>query len=572
MATMIPDDVTFGEGLRGEEQVWTRLREQLPDDVVVLHSTAIRQQGTEREVDLLVLWPGVGVVVVEVKGGWVEYRDGVWRNGRGRSEAKRIEDPADQVNDARHRLVEWLRDRGTGPRDATHARWVSVVVLPGVDVGTDWQRPGLPRECLVGRQDLDLLADRLKAAANLHGAGMRPLTSADAAALVDAIAPELLPDEVQFEVDAQAEEIRLLTVEQEDVLEAIREFPRARVIGGAGTGKTVLALRKARQLARDGRRVALMCYTVGLAKSFEREVATWPPRDRPAYVGTFHDLAFAWGATDGDRKDPRFWEEDLPEQLRVRAEAREVTEKFDVAVIDEAQDFGDSWWDAVTACLRDGDDGGLFVFLDDGQKLFTRHGRAPIDLPPVSLVRNLRSSKQIAQLAGAFATTPTSPRAMARRPVLLHDVPAQDAVDAADDVVDALIADDGEDGFRPGQVALLTTGSRHPMQPSIYEDEARAAYWEEFFEGEDVFYGTVQGFKGLERPAVVLCLNGIHPAAPARDRIYTGISRATTLLVVVGPRHLLEEAGGRRGAQPADQGGAVDGLARLPRVRPDAQG
>ncbi|MGC5629857.1 NERD domain-containing protein [Georgenia sp. Z1344] len=544
MATMIPDDVRFTAGLHGEATVWSALREQLPENAVVLHSTAVRQQGTEREVDLLVLWPGVGVIVVEVKGGWVEYRAGVWRNGRGRSEAQPIEDPADQVNDARHRLVEWLRDRGTAARRATQARWVSVVVLPAVDVPADWHRPGLPRECLVGRQDLDRLAERLAVAANLHGQGVRPLDDDDTHALVGAIVPELVPDEVQFQVADQAEEVRRLTAEQEDVLDAIREFPRARVIGGAGTGKTVLALRKARQLAHDGERVALMCYTVGLAKSFEREVATWPRKDRPAYVGTFHDLAHRWGGAEGDSKDQSYWEEALPESLRANAATLPREERFDVAVIDEAQDFGDSWWDAVTACLRDGDEGGLFVFLDDGQKLFTRHGRDPIDLPPVSLVRNLRSSKQIAQLAGAFATTPTSPKARARRPVLHLDVPAEAAVDAADDVVDALIADDGADGFTAGQIALLTTGSRHPMQPSIYEEEAREAYWEEFFDGQEVFYGTVQGFKGLERPAIVLCLNGVHEAAPARDRIYTGISRATTLLVVVGPRALLEETGG----------------------------
>ncbi|SJM61567.1 conserved hypothetical protein [Actinomycetales bacterium JB111] len=541
---MIPAEVGFGDGFGGEGIVWGRLKEQLPDDVVVLHSTAIRQQGTEREVDLLVLWPGVGVAVVEVKGGWVEYRDGVWRNGRGPSQSQVIEDPAAQVNDARHRLVEWLRPRGVRVKEATNARWASVVVLPGVDVPSGWETPGLPAECLVGRQDLDRLEDRLRVAIERHGQGMRPLTEVDVAALVDAIAPELVPDEVQFQVADQAEEVLRLTAEQEDVLDAIREFPRARIIGGAGTGKTVLALRKARQLARDGKRVALMCYTVGLARSFQREVATWRPKERPEYVGTFHDLAFEWGATGGDRKDPQFWEEDLPGQLRERAAQRAVADRFDVAVIDEAQDFGDSWWEAVTACLRAGDEGGLFVFLDDGQKLFTRHGRDPIDLPPVSLVRNLRSSKQIAQLAGAFATTPTSPKAVARRPVLLLDVPADEAVDAADDVVEALIAGEGEDGFTAGQIALITTGSRHPVQPSIYESEAREQYWDDFFAGEDVFYGTVQGFKGLERPAVVLCLNGIHKAAPARERIYTGISRATTLLVVVGPRELLEDAGG----------------------------
>ncbi|WRT14990.1 hypothetical protein VIK36_05725 [Pseudarthrobacter sp. LT1] len=49
------------------------------------------------------------------------------------------------------------------------------------------------------------------------------------------------------------------------------------------------------------------------------------------------------------------------------------------------------------------------------------------------------------------------------------------------------------------------------------------------------------GFKGLERSVVVLCVNGL----PARQQLYVGLSRARSLLVVVGDSGLLEEAGGR---------------------------
>ncbi|MCF2572155.1 hypothetical protein [Brevibacterium sp. UCMA 11754] len=53
----------------------------------------------------------------------------------------------------------------------------------------------------------------------------------------------------------------------------------------------------------------------------------------------------------------------------------------------------------------------------------------------------------------------------------------------------------------PGDIALLTTGSRHPEQRSIVETEGTSAYWDQFFATEDVFYGHhVLGFNGLERP------------------------------------------------------------------------
>ncbi|MGO1917673.1 MAG: ATP-binding domain-containing protein, partial [Brevibacterium aurantiacum] len=73
-----------------------------------------------------------------------------------------------------------------------------------------------------------------------------------------------------------------------------------------------------------------------------------------------------------------------------------------------------------------------------------------------------------------------------------------------------------------------------PEQRSIVETEGTSAYWDQFFATEDVFYGHVLGFKGLERPVVVLCLNGFRDPDRAVDMLYVGMSRATTKLVVVG--------------------------------------
>jgi hypothetical protein len=69
-------------------------------------------------------------------------------------------------------------------------------------------------------------------------------------------------------------------------------------------------------------------------------------------------------------------------------------------------------------------------------------------------------------------------------------------------------------------------------------------YWDDFFAEEDVFYGHVLGFKGLERPVVVLAANGFREAERAKETLYVGLSRARTLLVLVGPRALLEQVGG----------------------------
>lgn len=58
------------------------------------------------------------------------------------------------------------------------------------------------------------------------------------------------------------------------------------VRGGAGSGKTFVAMEQARRLTRRGQRVALVCYSDGLASYLERIAATWPSGQQPAYVGS----------------------------------------------------------------------------------------------------------------------------------------------------------------------------------------------------------------------------------------------------------------------------------------------
>jgi hypothetical protein len=70
-----PPEPEFGPDRRAEWQVWKVLRDQLPDDAALLHSVPLIERATEYEADLVVAWPGVGVAVIEVKGGQVSRRD-----------------------------------------------------------------------------------------------------------------------------------------------------------------------------------------------------------------------------------------------------------------------------------------------------------------------------------------------------------------------------------------------------------------------------------------------------------------------------------------------------------------
>ncbi|WP_456844353.1 NERD domain-containing protein [Cellulomonas sp. P5_C6] len=548
MPRLYPEEPRFRDDVGAERAVWEALRDQLPDDVALFADVGLQDGSTEREVDLLVAWPGVGLAVIEVKGGHVTREDGGWWQGSGVN--RHAIDPVHQVQQARHVLHELLRRAGL---DAARARSAHLVALPHTFVPRDWAAPELPRTMLVDRDDVGRAAGVVKHAIDLHGAGFAPLDETAMDALVEFLAGSF-PSQVEVLATAAEFEDRLdhLTHDQAHLLDLVRSFDRLQVVGGAGTGKTWLALEQARRRAAAGERVALLCYSRGLGRYLQRITQTWKPREQPAFVGLFHDLPVAWGAEPGADDDVDYFESVLPVRLGELADARPRDQLFDTVVVDEAQDFGEQWWSSLVRCLRDPDRGGLFVFLDEAQRVFGRDGVAPIATPPVRLDENLRSTKQIAQLCGSLRDDVTRPRGMDGAPVRILDVPYERAIGVADDMVEELLYE----GWQPGQIALLATGSRHPEQVGLVSGAGHAGYWDGFFAGEDVFYGHVLGFKGLERTVVILAVNGFRETERARTLLYTGLSRARMLLVVVGPRREIERIGGegvRKRLERADE-------------------
>ena len=499
-----------------------------------MYSQWIVDSGHEYEIDLLVAWPEVGIAAIEVKGGHVE-RDvqARWRSSRGRTRSE-IRHPFVQSSDSRNALQRYLRARGAA---AGRVRTQHLLALPHMAIPGSHDPPDCPRSLVLDKDDL-ARADQLLRSAIEQGEGYAVL---DAGALEEMLAlfTMQLPSQALLLTMAEEHEqlVDQMTRDQAEVMRCLGQFPRLVVIGGAGTGKTWMALEQAKRITKAGDRVALVCYSRGLGRFLQRMTSTW---DRnPAYVGLFHDLALEWGAPPPSDNESDYYEQELPRALGELAGQRTQKDLFDAVIVDEAQDFGQLWWPSLLACLKDPEHGGVFLFLDQAQRVFSRRAEPPISLPPYTLFENIRNTKRIAQVFGSLGQEQGTYNGIDGPMVRFVQCLAREAIDRADEAVEALLED-----WEPGQVALLTTKHRHPVQGMAIGARGWQAYWDDFFAEQDVFYGHVLGFKGLERQVVVLAVNGFRDPDRARELLYVGLSRARTQLVVCGDLAELTAVGG----------------------------
>ncbi|OBK34234.1 nuclease [Mycobacterium sp. 1245111.1] len=525
-----------------ERKVYRTLVEQLQPNDMLVPGQRVTDHLKDHEVDFVVAIEGAGIICLEVKGGEVWHNGKTWLQRRG--EGIYSISPVRQARDACYALRDFVEgdDRWAQGR----VRWDHVVVLPNADLGGDFALPECPRWKVIDRNDLPNLVDKLRYVL-LRQELERPLLSLEGIRqLAKALGGRGLPQRsVVARALAGEDAADALTEHQAVILDAIKLLNRVEIRGGAGSGKTFLAVEQARRLSAEGQRVALVCYSHGLASYLERITAKWRRRQQLAYVGEFHALGVQWGASQGPdeslRTDEtaRFWEHDLPLQMADLAAQLEPGHRFDSIVVDEAQDFADAWWDPLLAALKDDEKGGLYVFSDEGQRVFNRHGSPPVPLVPLILDHNLRNTRQIATAFQPLVDHPMRLLGADGPAVTFIPCPQDEAMNVGDDQVDLLL----DEGWRPEDVALLTTGSRHPEQKER-QAAGSAAYWDSFWDADQVFYGHVLGFKGLERRAVVLVVNEKTALERSRERLYVGLSRARDQLVVCGDPDFIREVGG----------------------------
>ncbi len=537
----LPRSILDDPRRKAEVRVYDRLGEVLDDSFHVFYSSpwlGTDRLGNEKdgECDFLIAHPEHGILAIEVKGGReisFDSRDGQWRSTDHGGFVHKIKDPVAQARSAKHEIVKQLNDSPRWPRRFIHT--AHGVIFPSAgsppgNLGAD--RP--PRIFCCSRQFHDGLgkwvAERLKAGQRPENC--EPLGRDGIAALERLLAhPFTLSFRIGTALAEADTEFRVLEPSQYQILDIIADIPRALVRGGAGTGKTVMAIEEAVRSAAAGRKTLLTCYSRPLASNLERKLRNV---DNLTVVG-FHALCGRFSRQAGvsmpaGTSERELYESALPNALYHAMEVQPAL-RWDTVIIDEGQDFRDDWWIALDACLLPG--GRIRVFMDSNQRVYESAGDGVRDLSvvPVRLSRNLRNTKNIHKAASIHYSGPDivadGPNGLEVSWVSAENTDAK--VEAAYRELRRLVLNEE---VAPGDIAVLVNGPA--ARASLLERSNGTSIPltdAETMALEDVVVDTVRRFKGLERPAIVLIVSG--DEMDRHELAYVAFSRARAYLCVV---------------------------------------
>jgi hypothetical protein len=554
MALMYPNrPPESGPGKKAEGVLYEALKQQLPGDFHVYYGFRFieEEHAREGEVDFLVVHREMGMLALECKGyGVKRTASGEWlRTLEGGAEEPLRKSPFEQAEGHIHSLVKAL-----GPKVSHQLSWKKAFPMPfGYAVifplthMTDGRLPmEAPKEIVFDSSDMPGIGMQVQGAMRFW-AKARP---ADAPQLDDRdferFRRHILLPKLKFVVAPgaaiAAEEGALiqLTQEQNWVADALTENRLFRIVGGAGTGKTVLALEVARRLAAEGRKTLVLCFNEALATKLEAVSSVWgfeADRVRSTY---FHRLcneayqvlgeAFTEPIEEAARGS--FYNHEAPERL-YRALEGGLLPKWDAVVVDEGQDFAASWWHIVETRLSNAVSGTRFVFYDPYQGIFGRECSVP-DYPQLRLKQGVRSTRQITQFSAALGDPELVPHFHCPEgtPIEIHKVQTpSECRQVVFRMISRLIKNEG---FAPEQIVVLSAHRpEHSSLAGITEiDGTLLSPTLDLVPGV-IRHTTIRKFKGLESEAVILIDSmQTDPLCDSSAR-YVAVSRAKHFLGVL---------------------------------------
>ncbi|RLJ15976.1 nuclease [bacterium endosymbiont of Escarpia laminata] len=521
---MIPD-TPHGTHSQAEKRIFDRLRVISFDEkqgiFTAYHSLNLTRHAYKRfgEIDFLICC-SKGLYAIEVKGGGVSYKEGTWyyRNRYGDDNTSR-EGPFKQVESALHGLMKNLRanlpDRVISQFSIGYG-----VIFPDCEwrvSGSEWDPHTLAD--VRGSKNLERWLRKLFQYWRSKDGGNRHPDSVALKTLRRYLRPEF-ESVVPLHVQAQAAEDRIarLTEDQMAMVDVVAANPRVLCSGGAGTGKTFLAMELARRWTAEGMNVLLACRSPWLKNYLAARFAI--PK-----------LTLSLAAST---------------RMACR---RAGLDQFDALIVDEGQDLFDMGsLDKLDSVLAGGLAEGrwcLFHDINNQSGLLNRPDQEAIEylesLRPaqVPLRTNCRNTRVILEKVQTSLGADMGTRGAGEGPrIREHETTSREEAGKllANEIAE--LVDHG--GLAPGDVTILSPDSFENSCAVDLPKKIRKGimtldeYSVKSFPARQISYAKIRDFKGLENEAIIL----VDLPPPSREdgdiaAHYVAMSRARSVLSLV---------------------------------------
>lgn len=496
---------------------------KLPDEYYVFHSFSIlKRVGNavlESEADFVIYHKDKGIICIEAKAGQVSYSNGSWYYGSGIR--MKGDGPFNQASKNKWILKKYIDDimpEATQRCKIHHAVWFPSITMQHIN--EIYLPPEADKSIIITREwcnNIQTIIDRIF---SLDVAQIQ--TSLSKAEKDDLITRVLCPTFNLVPVkdlkrQLQNQKFVKLLKEQSVILNFLDEQRIAIINGIAGTGKTLIAIEKARREALNGR-VLFLCFNNKLRKYLS---GNYQNDNVDYYTIDGFACSFCKSAISNF---------DLLAQKLLEAQINGDF-PYKHIVIDESQDFGQERIEEsdiiemLSEIIADRDEGTFYLFYDklqlvQGEKMPRYIKDADCKL---TLYKNCRNTKNIAT---------TSLRPMCVTPKLFDgavegDTPLMTFVgklpkDDLDNIIKRYI----NKGIKDIVILTCKTTNVSMFSDCVCDESYR-------YENINIPFYSCRKFKGLEAEVVILVDVDKNVLMESEKLFYVGASRARTALHIL---------------------------------------
>lgn len=488
------------------------------------------------ECDFIIAHPELGLLFIEVKGGPVR-KDG--QTGQWFSGEYSIKNPIYQARSSKHVFLKALQSQWKGYMPFINAK--HCVLLPDSSPNQIYLGEDLPIEIFGFMNDMPNLDRKIYDFYDFEAANSTRVNGK----LDDygmAIISNMLTKNIDF-TPRLGETIKnnnfiveKLTDEQAVILEAASRNSRLLVEGPAGSGKTMLAVKRALVEAHEGKEVLLTCYNKPLVGYLKSKISDLPNN---LLINNFHSLCREIVLSSNFLEqseidsDPKVFFEEIVQKTFEALE--DYHKKFDVIIIDEGQDFEQEWYTLLQLLLTNSNDSKIIVFRDCNQKVrFNKSVAFEEHMMSIMLSKIIRNTRVIAEASLKFYEgDKTSVMGPPGDPIYVKE--SGNILQQLEKLVKRFI---NYEGVASSDIAILSfekiDGSEIGEIRNLNGE--RVVRSEEI--GNSILIDSVSRFKGLE--AEVVILYGLPKAKDKAPLLYTAISRARSYLAFIGTPEEIE--------------------------------